>query len=119
MPHSISHRSSSFRGFDVQHQFDIVTVESQRRLDSAELCCHEVSAAGDVRILRVASLNVWNSFFVGGPDRKARVRVVLAALKDAALRGEPYDVIFLQEAFTFAVAGRRDGREVRSQNVLQ
>ena len=43
--------------------------------------------------LRVVSLNVWNSFFLGGPARAKRLRTIIRALC------ADYDVVLLQEAF--------------------
>merc|ERR1719316_2444057 len=71
--------------------------------DGSVTAAHGLAAAED---LRVVSLNVWNSFFLGGPARAKRLRTLIRALC------EGYDVVLLQEAFAFTVAGRRDAREV-------
>ena len=57
--------------------------------------------SGELQWLRVLSLNTWCSHFLGGPARAERLQLLLDHVEQAA----DYDVLVLQELFTFG-AGR-------------
>ena len=68
----------------------------------------ELAATGQKRTLRIFNQNIWNSHFLGGPNRAERMQLLVDHL-DA----EDYDVCVFQELFTFGLGPLRMDAECR------